>query len=418
MSLLAVTAVVFDGFALAGFALVAIASSVLERGRVFSFFADPAEERVGRLVGLTEFAAVASVMAAAMVLGVVRVELFVGVVFLAGFGYLLAELAKVIRGDRLTETIGFVVGGLVGFALGFALGGFGEAVDPARVGFFAMTGSLTAALIRAATWARHDGLIMLVVVVLLSTLATTPAPSVETVAVATGVSLVLAYLALLIGAASVPGTVTGVLTVFMTIVLGGLAWVAMLVAFFGLGGLATKFRYEDKRRRGVAEPNRGARGTGNVLGNTAVALVAVVGYASVDGEALLGSVFLFAFAGSMATALSDTLSSEIGGLYDDPLLITSFDRVSPGTDGAVTVPGTLAGAAGAAIVAALFVWLSPDAGPWTGIVVILAGVVGMFVDSLLGAAFEGRLVGNHGVNTIATLSGAVVASSVPIFGVS
>ncbi|MFW6448452.1 MAG: DUF92 domain-containing protein, partial [Halobacteriota archaeon] len=97
ISLLALTATVFDGFALAGFALVAIVSSVLDRGRVFELFADPGERRSGRLVGLTEFAAVAAIIAAATLLGVVPVENFVGVVLLVGFGYLLAELAKTRR---------------------------------------------------------------------------------------------------------------------------------------------------------------------------------------------------------------------------------------------------------------------------------------------------------------------------------
>lgn len=417
VSLLSVTAIVFDGFALAGFALVAIGSSVVDRGRLFSYFADPAESRVGRLVGLTEFAAVAAVIAAAMVLGFVSVELFVGVVLLAGSGYLAAELAKVLRPNRLTETIGFIAGGFIGFSIGYWGGLGGESVEIANIVFFGMTGSLTAALIRAATWARHDGMIMLVVLGLLSALGTSTPPSTETVVIATGLSLVLAYLALLIGAASVPGIVTGVLTVFLTIVLGGLVWVAMLIAFFVLGGLATKYRFDEKRRRGVAEPNRGARGTGNVLGNTAVALIAVLAYASVANDQLWESVFLFAFAGAMATALSDTLSSEIGGLYDDPLLITSLDRVSPGTDGAVTMHGTVAGGVGAAIIAALFTGLSPDIGLAAGVLVAVAGVAGMFADSLLGALFEGRFVGNHGVNALATLTGALIAGVGPVLGV-
>ncbi|MFP4591139.1 MAG: DUF92 domain-containing protein [Halobacteriales archaeon] len=416
ISLLALAATVFDGFALAGFALVAIVSSVLDRGQIFELFADPAERRTGRLVGLTEFAAVAAVIAAATVLGVVSVELYVGAVLLVGFGYLLAEMAKTARPDRLTETVGFITGGFVGFAGG----SLASVSDPASaaplVGFLAMAGALAAALIRAATWARHDGLIMLLVVGLASVLATTPAPSPETVAFAIGISIVLAYLALLIGAASVPGVVTGVLAVFLTIVLGGIVWVSLLVAFFGIGGLTTKYRYEEKRRRGVAEPNRGARGTGNVLGNTAVGLVAVIAVASIDPGASLERALLFAFAGSMATALSDTLSSEIGGLYDDPWMITSFDRVTPGTDGAITFQGTVAGAVGAGIIALMLLALADGIGPAGGLVVLVAGTVGMFVDSILGALFEGRVVGNHSVNAMATLSGAIIAASVPLLG--
>ena len=45
--------------------------------------------------------------------------------------------------------------------------------------------------------------------------------------------------------------------------------------------------------------------------------------------------------------MSDTLSSEIGGLFDRPRLITSFEPVDPGTDGAVSWQGELAGVVGA-----------------------------------------------------------------------
>lgn len=416
VSLLAITALAFDGFALAVFALVAIASSVIDRGPLFELFADPAERRVGRLVGLTEFTAIAAVVAAGSVLNVVSVRLFVGIVLLSGGGYLGAELAKGKRSDRLTETIGFVVGGFIGFCVGYWLGSTGTSVALEAITFFGFAGSLTAALIRAATWSRHDGLIMLVVLGLLSLISTSAVPSIELVAVALATSAVLGYLALMIDAASVPGAITGVLTVYLTVVLGGIAWVVLLVAFFGIGGLATKYRFDEKRRRGVAERNRGARGTGNVLGNTAVALIAVLAFANASSDGIWDTVYLFAFAGAMATALSDTLSSEIGGLYDDPWLITSLDRVSPGTDGAVTVQGTLAGIVGAVVIATLAVVLSTEIRPSGGGLIVLAGVVGMFTDSVLGAVLEGRLVGNHAVNALATLTGAVIGGCAPAIG--
>ncbi|MFN7132546.1 MAG: DUF92 domain-containing protein [Myxococcales bacterium] len=36
--------------------------------------------------------------------------------------------------------------------------------------------------------------------------------------------------------------------------------------------------------------------------------------------------------------MSDTLSSEIGGVFDSPRLITTLERVPPGTDGGVVSP--------------------------------------------------------------------------------
>jgi hypothetical protein len=54
---------------------------------------------------------------------------------------------------------------------------------------------------------------------------------------------------------------TGVLLSLLTVVLGGYGWFLILVVFFALGGLASKFRYEEKVSRGVAEDRGGARGS-------------------------------------------------------------------------------------------------------------------------------------------------------------
>ena len=415
ISLLVVTVSILEVIPLVAFAMIAILSSVLREGRLFRLLADPAERRSGKLVGLTEFSAIATVLAAAMVLDLLSTSVFVGVVMLMGIGALGAELARSARSDRLSETIGFITLGFVAYAAGHTIGADPEMLDFAVIGFLAMAGALGGALARSAIWARHDGIVMLTLSVLIAGLAMLPAPSMQTVVIAIFVSVLLAYLALLIGAASVPGLVTGVLLVFLTIVLGGTVWVALLVAFFMIGGLTTKYRYEEKQHRGVAEPNRGARGTGNVLGNTAVALIAVLGFAAFADGSRWDLIFLYAFAGSMATALSDTMSSEIGGLYDEPLMITSFDRVAPGTDGAITVQGTFAGLVGAMIIAILFVGLGP-ANLLGGLIIVLAGFVGMSVDSLLGAILEGRWVGNHLVNASATLAGAIIAGIFPALG--
>ncbi|MEF8854415.1 MAG: DUF92 domain-containing protein, partial [Haloarculaceae archaeon] len=211
--------------------------------------------------------------------------------------------------------------------------------------------------------------------------------------------------------ASLPGMLTGVILALLTLVLGDYGWFAMLVAFFGIGGLSTKYAYDDKLARGIAEPNEGARGTGNVLANSLVALLAVLAAAASQDLALSRELFLFAFAGSLAAALADTLSSEIGGLYDRPRMITTFRVAEPGTDGAVTWQGEVAGVVGSGVVALLGVGLVASVGASGSLVILLAGLVGMTVDSLLGALLEGWLLGNQGVNLLATLSAAVFAAA-------
>jgi uncharacterized protein (TIGR00297 family) len=214
---------------------------------------------------------------------------------------------------------------------------------------------------------------------------------------------------------------TGAALALVTVALGGPGWFAVLITFFGVGSLSTKFRYDAKLRRGVAEPNEGARGTTNVLANAAVALVSVVGFAAAPlvsaasgvGLSVDPTLFQYAFAGSLAAAMSDTLSSEVGGLFDSPRLITTLEPVPPGTDGAVTWQGELAGVVGAALIAGVTVLALPPS-PQTTLaagLVLAGGVAGMTVDSLLGATVEGETVGNEAVNFAATLAGALVAAA-------
>ncbi|MFB6159789.1 MAG: TIGR00297 family protein [Haloferacaceae archaeon] len=399
------------------FAAVALgAAFVVDDGPLFELFARPGDEQEGRLAGLAGFALAAAGLALLATLprgrAALPVTVYVAAVLVVAYGNLGERLVGARTDDPFLATAGFATVGFVaalGGQVATALAGTGAPSLP-RFAFLAAAGALAAALLRAMLFVRDDPLVMLTVGVqlwLFETVATDV--HVQEVAVALGVTVVLGYASYALGTASVPGMLTGVLLGLLTIVLGGYGWFALLVAFFAVGGLSTKFRYERKRERGVAEENEGARGTGNVLGNAAVALVAVIGYAAVPQLPVDATVFRFAFAGSLAAAMSDTLSSEVGGLYDTPRLITTLDPVPPGTDGGVTWQGTLVGAVGAALVAGVAALFLPDPRPLALTVVAAGGVVGMLVDSFLGATVEGDRIGNQGVNLLATLGGALAS---------
>jgi uncharacterized protein (TIGR00297 family) len=309
---------------------------------------------------------------------------------------------------------GFVLAGALAALAGGSLVGndgaaYALAVPDASYAFLVASGALAAGLLRSVFKPRDDPMVLVSVALfcwLLADLAVFVAW--VPLAVALGVTLLVGYLSWALDAASVSGMLTGVLFGLLTVVLGGYGWFAALVAFFGGGALATKFRYGQKLDRGVAEESGGARTSGNVLGNSAAALAALLGFAAAARLPLPATVFAFAFAGSVATALADTLSSEVGGVFDNVRLITTLERVPPGTDGGVTWQGELAGLAGATLVA-LIVGVAPSVpidlaeAP----AVVAAGFVGMTVDSLLGALVEGGRIGNQTVNFLATLSGGV-----------
>ena len=113
---------------------------------------------------------------------------------------------------------------------------------------------------------------------------------------------------------------------------------------------------------------------------------------------------------ALAEATADTLSSELGEvLGGQPFLITTGQRVLPGTDGAVSLAGTLAGTMGACAVllaTAATIGLRPRAAIAAG-----AGALGgLFFDSLLGATLERRgWLNNDAVNFLSTLAAASLA---------
>ena len=195
------------------------------------------------------------------------------------------------------------------------------------------------------------------------------------------------------------GSVVMVIMGIVIIFSAGANWLVLIVLFLILSLLATRYSKKYKRSLGEYE---GRRTSKNVISNGVVACF----MAAFGGYYL---PFVGGFIGAIATATADTLASEIGVLHQ-PRLITTFQKVDPGTDGAVSVLGTVVGMVGAAIIgiAAYFLGIVPH--PISAIVVsVISGTVGCFMDSILGAVLERRdLITNEHVNLIATVVGAIV----------
>jgi uncharacterized protein (TIGR00297 family) len=121
-------------------------------------------------------------------------------------------------------------------------------------------------------------------------------------------------------------------------------------------------------------------------------------------------LFALAVAGAFATAASDTCASEIGQVYGRrTFLITSFDPVPRGTEGAVSLAGTLAGIAASLVVGV--VGAAAGLYPWPGLVPVAgAALAATTLESLIGATLERRgLLDNEAVNFLGSLAGALIA---------
>jgi uncharacterized protein (TIGR00297 family) len=428
---LALAAPLLGPAAAAPFVVVAaLAAFVVDSGPLFELFARPGDHEERTLYGLAGFSLAAAGLALFVPLFGLPTHAFVASVLVLSGGNLAEATARQRREASIAATLAFVFGGaLAGLLAQFAVGIFMTAPTPALAVFFAASAALLGALLRLVLFVRDDPLVLFSVGLLLWLLAALePTISAMGIVLALAVTAGFGTLAYALDTASVAGMVTGVLAGLLMVVLGGFGWFALLIAFFGGGGLAGKFRYERKRRRGLAEGNNGARGTGNVLANSAVALGAVLASAASPMLPVGSGVFAFVFAGSLAAAMADTLSSEIGGLFDTPRLITTLEPVPPGTDGGVTWQGALAGLFGAALIAGLAL-LFLSVSPAGALAITAAGVAGMVVDSLLGALFENRRidglfagalagfvpadshVGNQTVNFLATLVAALVCAA-------
>lgn len=180
-----------------------------------------------------------------------------------------------------------------------------------------------------------------------------------------------------------------------------------VLALFVVGGSAlTRLGYRSKQRRGIAQSHGGRRGVRNALANCGVALLCALLAALIPSEA-----FTAAFVGALGAAFADTAESEVGQLArKTPRLITTLRKVPPGTDGAISLVGTLAGLAAALLTALLGLRLGLVEGSGVALLVAGAAFLGTVADSLLGALAP--RIGNELTNVACTL---VAAGLVLIF---
>eukprot|EP00877_Chromochloris_zofingiensis_P006759 jgi/Chrzof1/2336/Cz11g11130.t1 len=117
------------------------------------------------------------------------------------------------------------------------------------------------------------------------------------------------------------------------------------------------------------------------------------------------------FVASFCSKLSDTVSSEIGKAYGQTTyLVTTLQRVPRGTEGAVSLEGTVAGMAAAAAFAAVAVAVQQVSFE-DAVLVTAAAVAANLFESYLGAAVQGRVswLNNDVVNAIQISVAALLA---------
>ncbi len=208
------------------------------------------------------------------------------------------------------------------------------------------------------------------------------------------------------------GMVAGWIIGTIVFAFGGWQSFVILLLFFALGTAATRVGYESKKARRLAQEDEGRRGARHAVANCGLPAFLAFLAAATPAPQLVR----VALVAALATAVFDTVSSEIGQVYGRrPFLVTTLRPVPAGTEGAVSVEGTLAGLAASAVLAlaALALGLMGGLG-WAGsAVVVAAAFTGGMVESYLGASplfsQAAAAVDNEALNFANTLVGALTA---------
>lgn len=227
-----------------------------------------------------------------------------------------------------------------------------------------------------------------------------------------GVNTVLALAAYAARGVDLSGALTGWFLGVGLYTFGGWRGFALLLLFFVVGTACTKIGYAKKALLGVAQEKGGRRGAKNAIANTTAGVVFAFLAVATPHHAL----FSLALAAAFATAAADTVASEIGQAFGrTTYLVTTFKRVPAGTDGAVSMEGTLAGIAASTLIAAFAAATTTIT--WHGAaIVVLAAFVGTTLESYLGATLErSKIIDNEVVNFANTLAGGLVAMGLMLF---
>lgn len=189
--------------------------------------------------------------------------------------------------------------------------------------------------------------------------------------------------------------------------LGWRGWLAV-VAYLAAGSLVTRIGFRDKQRRGLAEARGGQRGPANVWGSaaTGAALALLIG-SGLQPQAVL----LAGFSASFAAKLADTFGSEIGKRWGgQPRLITTLQPVPAGTEGAISLEGTLASGLGSVLMSVVLFSLQLLPNLAVSALVMLIGLVATLAESLLGAVAQDRVgwLSNELVNSLQTSLAALL----------
>lgn len=170
-------------------------------------------------------------------------------------------------------------------------------------------------------------------------------------------------------------------------VFGSMSAFILMTIFTVSGFAATAKGLKDKEARGLQEGKHGERTWRNIAGVGIAPCAVVLLNILVD---LDPSMFEVMFISTMTVAGADTIASEIGVRDPKVYLITTFERVEPGTNGGISLFGTAVSSMASLGIAVLgWVIMTQGLDPLL-LIPFVAGVFGNLMDSVFGVLLEDR----------------------------
>lgn len=188
------------------------------------------------------------------------------------------------------------------------------------------------------------------------------------------------------------GALAGIVITLVVFLSGGLLWLVVMVAFFVVSSLLTRFRYDYKKRLDSAQEKGGQRSWPNTVANGGVGAIIALVFLYHEND-----VLVIAYLASIAAGMADTVATEVGLLSKSKprLIVRPSKIVEPGTSGGVTALGELVALGSALGIAILGVAISivGNQNQIIALFVLVSVTIGAFLgtalDSLLGATLQG-----------------------------
>lgn len=198
-------------------------------------------------------------------------------------------------------------------------------------------------------------------------------------------SIPIAYIAFLANWISLEATKAVIILGTIVLGFGGWALSLALIFFFGISSYLTSLNGKKKNHSSYSVEISGdyRRDGYQVWANGFWVAVFSTLWFALNSVACLIAAF-----GVIAAATADTWATEIGTRNPGKTLkITTFEQVTAGTDGGVSLKGTLGGIMGALLISLFIFQLGIYKPLYFFPVILFGGIIGLLIDSYAGAIF-------------------------------